>query len=147
MKILLTLFVLLFSSTVFSETFKCQLEYKKISGEDVSFELFIDTGDTDTGFAVLLDKKNEEIKQIITNIQSVGKVYSDNYPYNTKIEEDAYFSMNNNMFVRGFFINVQRAVPIDIDLKNINPDEILISIYDPTIILFDGRNNIEGVCK
>ena len=145
MKILLTLFVLCFSSSVVAETFKCQLEYQDVFGDTTSFELFIDTGDTNVGPIVLLDK-NKNLKQIILpGIQSVGKVYSDNYPSaGQKISDDAYFFMVNSLLVHGFFVHTGRMVLIDIDL--FDSDKISISISDPTHLAFS-RDNSKGFCK
>ena len=147
MKTFLTLFVLFFSSSVVAETFKCQLEYTDLFEKIIPFELFIDTGDTNVGPIVLLDK-NKNLKQIILPvIQSVGKVYSDNYPSGgQKIANDAYFSMVNSLFVKGFFVHLMRTVSIDISMYNLNPDTIEISIYDPSLINLSGTN-AKGFCK
>ena len=146
MKTLLTLFVLCFSSSVVAETFKCQLEYKDVFEKIIPFELFIDTGDTDTEFIVALDK-DQKYRQIVVAIHSIGKVYSDNYPSGgQKITNDAYFNMVNSMFVKGFFVHLNRTVSIDIDIKNLNTDKIQISIYDPSLINLSGTN-AKGSCK
>ena len=146
MKTPLALFVLLFSSSVFAETFKCQLEYEDVFEKIIPFELFIDTGDTDTEFIVAYDK-DQNYRQIVVYIHSIGKVYSDNYPSGgQKIANDAYFSMVNSLFVNGFFVHLMRTVPIDISMYNLNPDTIEISIYDPSLINLSGTN-AKGFCK
>ena len=141
MKTLLTLFVLFFSSSVVAETYKCQLEYINVFEEIIPFELFIDTGDSDTEFIVALDK-DQNYRQIVVAIHSIGKVYSDNYPLaGQKVSNDAYFSMVNSMFVQGFFVHLNRTVSIDMHL---NPGKI--SIYDPSLINLSGTN-AKGSCK
>ena len=146
MKKTLIILVLLFSSSVFAETFKCQLEYYDMLDNKTSFELFIDTGDTDTEFIVAYDK-DQNYRQIVVAIHSIGKVYSDNYPSGgQKIANDAYFSMVNSLFVKGFFVHLMRTVPIDISMYNLNPDTIEISIYDPSLINLSGTN-AKGFCE
>ena len=144
MKKIFIILVLLFPSSLIAETFKCQLEYYDMHDNKTSFELFIDTGDTDAEFIVLLDKDGK-YRQKVTAITSVGKVYSDDYPLaGQKVSNDAYFNMVNSISVQGFFIHLLRTVPIDISLYN--ADNITISIYDPGLPFFT-KNVIEGVCK
>lgn len=112
--------------------------------EKKSFELFIDTGDPDAEFIVLLDK-DQKYRQTVTAITSVGKVYSDDYPLaGQKVSDDAYFHTVNSISVQGFFVHLMRTVPIDIKIRS--SDNIVISLYDPGHGNFT-NNVVEGVCK
>ena len=148
MKILLTLFVLFFSSSVLAETYKCLLNYNDGYSDQKSYEVIIVIHEgTDAGPIVLLDKNNSFKQIIVPGIQTIGKVHSNDYPFaGGKISSDAYFTTISPWSIQGFFVNGINFIPFQIDIKQLNPEKILIWIHDPTHIIFS-ENNSNGECK
>ena len=145
MKKIFIILVLLFSSSVVGETFKCQLEFHDYL-DKTTYELFIDTGDTDVGSAILLDKNNSFKQIITTTIKSVGKIYSDNYPLaGQKISDDAYFTLISPWSVGGFFVHVGNIVLFYIDIKQLS-DKISIRVLDQNHTLLSETNS-KGFCE
>lgn len=146
MKILLTLFVLFFSSSVLGETYTCKLSYEDSSEKKFYDIVIVVNEDNNAGPIVLLDKQNKFRQMLVPGIYSTGKVYSNNYPLGGKISVDAYFTMISPWSIQGFFVNALNFIPIYIDIKQIDPSKISIWSYDPTHNMFSSTNSV-GECK
>jgi len=132
---------------VVGETYTCKLSYQDSSDQN-SYDIIITINeDANIGPIVLLDKNNSFKQMIVPNIQSVGKVYSDNYPLGGgKVIADAYFTMISPWSIQGFFVNMLNFIPLQINIKQLDPDKILIWIQDPTHIMFSEINS-KGECN
>ena len=148
MKKIFIILVLFYSTSVFSETYTCKLSYKDGYSDQNSYDIIITIHeDANVGPIVLLDKQNSFKHMIVPGIQSVGKVYSDNYPFGGgKIIADAYFTMISPWAIQGFFVNMLNFIPLQIDIKQRDPEKILIWIHDPQHIMFSNTNS-KGECK
>ena len=131
MKILLILFVLLFSSSVVAEVFNCELTLTSEKFGNQKYKVLVDTGDKGLSYFGLHDEGGE-FKKIISTVFGVGKIYLDNgHPYGlSKIDTEVYFlTMLEDYKYIGIFFTEGIST---ININKFNSDVWEIFITDTT---------------